>query len=289
MKTIFTGVVIGVGLSFSAVSADQTGPFASFAGASEAVFSDPHDLEFGPDGMLYVADRAADRVVVMDPDTFEITEIIGEGTLLQPHDVSVGHNNQMYVASAGLHGVVLYDLNQEDRKNEGMLGPFPSTAGTLAHSNGNLYVMASGEGWLYAIDAGRTVVAAEGGLIGAQDVTEAPDGSIWVADQLQRRLVQYTQGLEVMRVLDGPEYGFVGPRYLDFTEDGSLVVADQDAHKITKIDTYSGEVMGVIGDGAPGLGPNLLDDPEGVAVRGMEYFFADSDNNRIVKYVIAMF
>ncbi|MFT6223688.1 MAG: hypothetical protein ACJA1F_001533, partial [Paracoccaceae bacterium] len=30
----------------------------------------------------------------------------------------------------------------------------------------------------------------------------------------------------------------------------------------------------------------VLDDPEGVAVRGNAYYFADSDNNRIVKYVV---
>ena len=38
----------------------------------------------------------------------------------------------------------------------------------------------------------------------------------------------------------------------------------------------------------PGEGPGLLDDPEGVANRGAEFFFADSDNNRIVKYIVAL-
>ena len=49
-----------------------------------------------------------------------------------------------------------------------------------------------------------------------------------------------------------------------------------------------GDLLGAIGDGKPGLGPNKLDDPEGVAVRGNSYYFSDSDNNRIVKYVVVM-
>ena len=75
---------------------------------------------------------------------------------------------------------------------------------------------------------------------------------------------------------------------MDVDPDGQLFVADQDAHRVLKIDPLSEAVLGVIGTGLPGHGPNLLDDPEGVAIRGAEYFFANSDNNRIVKYVVAL-
>ncbi|MFA3920511.1 hypothetical protein [Ruegeria hyattellae] len=76
---------------------------------------------------------------------------------------------------------------------------------------------------------------------------------------------------------------------MDVGTDGLLVVADQDAHRIAKIEPLGGEALGVIGTGLPGKGPNLFDDPEGVAIRGAEYFFADSDNNRIVRYVVAIY
>jgi len=141
---------------------------------------------------------------------------------------------------------------------------------------------------LVALADEERVVAVASGMAGAHDVAEAPDGTIWVADNFQRRLVQFTPELEQIQVISGEKYGFVGPRYMDFGLAGHLIVADQDAHRILKIDPISGEVLGVIGTGLPGKGPNVLDDPEGVAVRGSEYFFADSDNNRIVKYVIAL-
>ena len=49
-----------------------------------------------------------------------------------------------------------------------------------------------------------------------------------------------------------------------------------------------GALVGIIGNGLPGEGPNRFDDPEGVAIFGSTYFFADSDNNRIVRYSIVL-
>ena len=106
--------------------------------------------------------------------------------------------------------------------------------------------------------------------------------------RFNRRLRRFSPELELLQTLEGPAYGFLGPRYLDIDDFGRLVVADQDAHRVLLIEPLSGEVIGVIGDGTPGMGPGLFDDPEGVAVVGNAYFFADSDNNRIVKYVVVL-
>ena len=269
------------------VQAQDLPSFASFQMASEPVLNDPHDLAFGPDGNLYIADKFASRVVVMSPDTLEVIGSIGDGAIAGAHDVSFGHGGKMYVAATGISAVIVYDMSTGTPKNEGALGPFPRTEGALAHSNGRLYVMASGSGVLFSIENDEVQAVAQG-LFGAHDVAEAPDGTIWVGDNAQSRLVQFTPDLERIKILDGPQFGFIGPRYLDIEPDGILIVADQDAHRVLKIDPVSEEVLGVIGTGTPGLGPNLLDDPEGVAIRGSEYFFADSDNNRIVKYVVAL-
>jgi hypothetical protein len=47
-----------------------------------------------------------------------------------------------------------------------------------------------------------------------------------------------------------------------------------------------GTLIGVIGDGRPGEGPNQFDDPEGITVRGNQFYISDSDNNRVVRYVV---
>ena len=66
------------------------------------------------------------------------------------------------------------------------------------------------------------------------------------------------------------------------------VAADQDAHRVLLIEPLTNELLGVMGDGQPGVGPYKCEDPEGVAIFGNAYFFADSDNNRVVKYVVVM-
>ena len=262
-------------------------PFAPFDSASDAVLNDPHDLALGPDGRLYIADKFANRVAIMDPDTLELVGSFGDGQLYGAHDVSFGPDGLAYVAVTGGDAVAVYDVTGPAPALVNLIRGFPRTEGALAHSNGRLYVMASGTGTLMAVE-GTELVAAAGGMPGAHDVAEAPDGSIWVADNFNRRLRRFSPELELLQTLEGPAYGFLGPRYLDIDDFGRLVVADQDAHRVLLIEPLSGEVLGVIGDGTPGMGPGLFDDPEGVAVVGNAYFFADSDNNRIVKYVVVL-
>jgi DNA-binding beta-propeller fold protein YncE len=268
-------------------SQDAPQPFAAFDRASEPVLSDPHDLAFGPDGRLYVADKFGSRIAVFDPETLELLETFGDGLLPNVHDISFGPDGKAYVAVTGSSAVAVFDLSSGSPVSEGLIGPFPRTEGALAHSNGRLYVMASGTGQLLAV-ADEDIVATADGMPGAHDVAEAPDGTIWVADNFNRRLVQFSEDLEQLRVIDGPQYRFAGPRYLDFDDFGRLVVADQDAHRVLLIDPVSDRLLGAIGTGLPGDGLNELDDPEGVAVRGNSYYFSDSDNNRIVKYVVIL-
>ncbi|MFT7595210.1 MAG: DNA-binding beta-propeller fold protein YncE [Paracoccaceae bacterium] len=280
-------VVVLILLVFYASPGYAAGPFATFERASEPVLNDPHDLTFGPDGRLYVADKFGNRIVVMDPNTLEVIETFGDGELPGVHDISFGPDGKAYVAATGLNAVVSYWFVDGVATVEYALGQFPRTEGALAHSNGKLYVMASGIGMLVAMENGKSVAAVQG-LPGAHDVAEGLDGSIWVADTGRARLVQFSPSLDVMTVLDDVKYGLIGPRYMDVDDFGRLVVADQDAHRVLMIDPVTGDLIGVIGDDKPGIGPGKFDDPEGVAVRGNSFYFSDSDNNRVVKYVVVV-
>ncbi len=274
----------------SAAFAQDAAPFASFDLASEPVLADPHDLALGPDGRLYVADKFGARIAVFDPDTLELIEMLGEGLLPGVHDISFGPDGRVAVAVTGASAVALYgSLDALDAPPETGVSA-PRTEGALIHSNGDLYAMASGIGAL-ARYRGTELLGAVEGHFGAHDVAEAPDGSIWVADNNNRRLVRYSPDLERLQVINHAKFGFAGPRYLDVTDFGHLVVADQDAHRVLLIDpdgSADGELLGVLGDGTPGLGPGKFDDPEGVAVDGNRFFFSDSDNNRILRYSVVL-
>ena len=272
-----------------AIAQDAPGPFASFDKASEAVLADPHDLAIGPDGRLYVADKFGARIAVFDAETLELIEMLGEGHLPGVHDISFGPTGEVALAVTGANAVAIYeDISVLNAPPDiGVMAP--RTEGALLHSNGDLYALASAIGVLARYRDLKFLAGIEGHP-GAHDVAEAPDGTIWVADNRARRLVQYSPDLTRLKTINHAKFGFRGPRYMDITPGGHLVVADQDAHRILLIDpsTEDGTLLGVLGDGIPGLGPDKFDDPEGVAVDGNRYYFSDSDNNRIVRYIVVL-
>ncbi|WP_422038969.1 hypothetical protein [Roseibium sp.] len=283
-------LVVACLASVAASAQEAPAPFASFDKAGPDVLNDPHDLAFGPDGRLYVADKFGNRIAVVDPDTLDVVESLSAGKLPGAHDISFGPGGEVAVAVTGFGSVFVFSgIETLDGEPSATLAA-PRTEGALAHSNGRIYAMAGGTGLLIAYENGEAVASA-GSHPGAHDVAEGPDGSVWVADNFNRRLVRYSPSLEKLQTVEGPQFGFYGPRYLDIDSFGRLVVADQDAHRILMIDpdTEDGAVLvGVLGTGTPGKGPNLFDDPEGVAIRGNEYYFSDSDNNRIVRYTVAI-
>ena len=283
-------IILLLAFASPALSQEAARPFASFDLASEAVLADPHDLTLGPDGRLYVADKFGARIAVFDPDTLELIEMLGEGLLPGVHDISFGPDGRIAVAVTGAGAVALYDSVDAMRRPPETGVSAPSTEGALLHSNGDLYAMAGSIGALVRY-RGTDLIGGADGHSGAHDVAEGPDGSIWVADNFNRSLVRYSPDLEQLQVIDDPKFGFKGPRYLDVTDFGYLAVADQDAHRILLIDpdsTPEGILLGVLGDGMPGMGPGKFDDPEGIAVDGNRYFISDSDNNRIVRYSVVL-
>ena len=276
-------------LVFWAQVAPAQTPFASFDKASESVLNDPHDLEIGPDGNLYIADKFGARIVVMDPESLEVISTFGDGQLAGVHDISFGPDGAAVVAVTGLSAIAIYDFPDGTPSLRNFFSGFPRTEGALWHSNGNIYVMASGTGQLVSIDmTSGTLAGMVPGHFGAHDVAEAPDGSIWVGDNATRRLVRYDAQLNLMQVIEGAEIGMNNARYLAVDDFGRLIVADQDGHQAVMIDPVENRLLGVIGDGTPGEGPGRFDDPEGAEVLGDTYYFSDSDNNRVVRYVVVM-
>jgi len=151
--------------------------------------------------------------------------------------------------------------------------------------------MAGGIGALIAYGPSGDLIGQVGNHVGAHDVAEDDEGNIWVADNNNSRLVKYSPELEELQVLDQAKYGFIGPRYLDVDRYGRIVVADQDGHRVMMINPKApdgGRLIGVLGNGLPGQGPGLFDDPEGVAIKDNRYYVSDSDNNRIVRYVVVI-
>ena len=283
--SIFFIVFAAVGPAVGQTSSGDLLPFATFDQASEAVLNDPHDLVIGPDNRIYVADKFANRIAIMDKETLKLVDSFGESDLASPHDVDFDAQGRVIVADTGNDRVAIFELRGGKAQlveslSDGIFRP----EGAVAHPNGRIYATGSGTGNIVAYENGKLIAQATG-LSGAHDVEVDSEGNLWVADTFNQRVVKFSPDLQELQSLNDPVYGWLGPRYLDIDKAGRLVVADQDAHRILLIEK-DGTLVGVIGDGLPGVGPNKFDDPEGVDIWGPAYYFADSDNNRIVRYLL---
>jgi len=253
-----------------------------FLVASTAEMENPHDIKLSPDGAhLFVSDVGFGRVLILDAETLELKASFGEGEQSGTHDVDFDDHGRAYVADTHNGRIAVYAMDGLDAVHSGDLrGPIRGPEGVLVHE-GRVYVGAAWSDNLVMYENGIPVKEIPG-LSSPHDVERAPDGTIWLADSGNNRLIQFTADLERIRVLEGPPYRFNGVRYLDVMPDGTILAADKNTHRVLVIGPDDA-IRLVIG-GRPGDGPAFLTTPEGVESRGEELWIADSGNDRIVKF-----
>ena len=257
-----------------------------FVGASPQIYSQPHDLVLSPDRrLLYVADNNNDRIAVLDPTTLALLGTFGGGEVGAPHDVAFDREGRLLVADTNNSRIAIYAVDGHSGRRVGELrGAIRRPEGVAWHPNGRVYATGSSSGNIEAFLDGKSVAVASG-LSSPHDVAIAPDGSVWIADANNDRLVQMTPDLNVLRTIKGAAYDFNGPRYLDFDAGGRLYVADKYTHTI-KVLGLNAELVFTLGSGRGELGPGKFDRPEGVEIHGTDIWFSDTYNDRIVRYRI---
>ena len=257
---------------------------ASFLGASEVELDNPHDVKLSPDGAwLFVSDVGNDRVVILDAETLALIGHFGAEEQDGTHDVDFDSAGRLYVADTHNHRIPIYELEGTNATLvEEISGGFRKPEGVLVGPEGRVYVAGAGSGNLLVFEKGEAV-AEMGGLSAPHDVEFAPNGDLWIADSGNDRMIRATPDLEILEILEGEPYDFDGQRYLDVAPDGTLVIADKYAHQI-KVVAEDGTLLGTIGSGSAGEGPNRFRTPEGVALEGDKVWLADSGNDRIVVY-----
>ena len=259
-----------------------------FVAASPQIYAEPHDLVLSPDERyLYVADNNNHRIAVLDPDSLELLGSFGEGEVGAPHDVVFDTEGRLLVADTNNSRIAIYEASGPAAKLVGELrGAVRRPEGVAVHPNGRVYATGASSGNIAAFEQGAVVAKADG-LSSPHDIAIARDGSLWIADANNDRLVQMTPELEILQIVEGAPYDFNGPRYLDFDPAGRLYVADKYSHQI-KVLAGDGslELLLTLGTERSGLGPGQFDRPEGVAIRGSDVWFSDTYNDRIVRYQI---
>lgn len=257
-----------------------------FVAASEQHYAEPHDLVLSPDRRyLYVADNNNHRIAVLDPDSLQLVATFGEGEVGGPHDVVFDAAGRLLVADTNNSRIAIYEVTGAQAKLIGELrGAIRRPEGVAVHPDGRVYATGASSGNIEAFENGVSVGTA-GGLSSPHDVAVAADGTLWIADAGNDRLVHMDEDLQVKTTIAGSPYNFNGPRYLDFDAAGRLYVADKYSHQIKILDT-DGTLLLTLGETRSGLGPGLFDRPEGVAIGGTDVWFSDTYNDRIARYRI---
>ncbi len=257
--------------------------------ALEAQFDQPHEIRFGPDGSLYVADMSNHRIRRVDSRSGIVTTVAGTGhpgfsgdggaatqaALHNPISIQFDANGNLFICDIGNHRVRRVDAlsgRMETFAGSGKGGTTDDGASySTAPFNGprTLDFDAEGHLWLALREANqvwrldrRTGKAHHVAGTGAKGLTG--DG-----------------GTARLATLSGPKGIAVGP-------DGRVFVADTENHVIRVIDPASGRIEGLVGDGIRGDGPEgpatgcRLARPHGVFVdRNGTLYVGDSENHRV--------
>lgn len=257
--------------------------------ATLATLNLPHELRFGPDGALYVADTGNNVVRRIDLKTGVITTFAGTGTrgysgdggpaaqatFQGPHSIQFDAAGQLYVCDVGNHVIRRIDLKSGvivTIAGTGKAGPTPDgapLAGTPFNNPRSLDVDAQGNPWL---------VTREGNQVFKLDLKA---GVI--------RLMAGT-GQTGFTGNGGParDATLRGPKGIALDSAGNAWLVDTESHSIRVIDAATGRLELAAGTGTKGDGPAgkatacALNRPHGVFIDiDGSLLIGDSEAHRI--------
>jgi DNA-binding beta-propeller fold protein YncE len=258
-----------------------------YEAASDTGYDHPHDVLISADGqLLYVADNGNDRIAVLDAHSLELLGSFGESELSEPHDVAFDQTGHLLVADTGGSRIAIYEVDGIQGKLVGELKEKISRPeGVAVHPDGRVYATGAASGNLVVYEQGKVVGEVQG-FASPHDVVIAPDRTLWIADAANDRIVNVSEELQIINTLAGAPYDFHGPRYFDFDERGRLYVADKYSHQI-KVLAPDLSLALVMGGKHSTFGPGYFNHPEGISIYRNQVWFADTYNDRIVRYRIS--
>jgi len=267
--------------------------------AIEATLRAPHELAFGRDGNLYIAERDNHVVRKVDMKTGMISTAAGTGVagyggdggpgskaqLRQPHCVIRDRDGSLLICDIGNHRIRRLHPDTgmiETWAGTGQGAPTPDGAALKdAPLNGpRTIAMRNGGDLFIALREGNIILRFDGKsktfhrVAGTGQAGYTGDGG---------PALQATFGGSAT----GRAAALAGPKGLALAPRDMLYIADTDSHAIRKVNLKSGVITTVLGTGMMGDGPETsplqckLSRPHALLFTGGKLIVADSEAHRI--------
>jgi len=246
----------------------------------------PHDAAFSPDGkLIYLTDMRNSRIRVLEAMTLKPLGTFGAGELSYPHDAEFDKTGRLLVADTGNDRIAIYKLSGAQAALVGELNGLSGPEGVAIAADGRVLVSNTRAATLSVFRDGkleRTIGnygAKDGEFANPHDIEAANDGSVYVVDSGNNRVQMFDAALK-HRSSFGAALGLAGPKYIAFDGD-RIWLADENNHRILLLDKQH-QILGVLGSGKRGRGPNAFYKPEAVLARAPHVWVIDTYNDRIV-------
>lgn len=264
------------------------------SGHGPAEFNYPRAAAFGPDGQLYVVDKAGRLQRFSQGGLFEAEWRMPETDAGKPTGIGIAPDGRLFAADTHYSRVLIFDRSGVELgrfgRNGDAGGEFRLPTDVAVAADGRIYVSEYGGNDRVSIfDADLRFLSSFGGvdagtarLMRPQSLLISADNSVVVADSCNHRVCRYTASGEWITAFG--ELGS-GPGQLRFPygvaelSDGSLVVAEYGNNRVQRF-SRGGASLGVWG--RAGRAAGQLAYPWTLATGGGgRVYVIDSGNNRV--------
>ena len=168
----------------------------TFGGKGSGVgqFNSPCDIKISPEGKVYVADRDNSRIQVFHSD-WTLSHIIdgkvsGDSSFTNPEGISLDLSGNVHVTGDGSNSVTVFSASGQFVYKYDQTRLHNPT-GIAIDSAGYSLVANYDSNSLAIFDPSGTFIHSIGGFKNPFGVSVSPDGSVWVADSSNNRLVKF--------------------------------------------------------------------------------------------------
>lgn len=198
-----------------------------------------HDVDFGPDGRVYVADTHNHRIAIyeLEGDSGRLVAELSGG-FRKPEGVLVAADGTVYVTGAGSHNLLAFVNGEAIKELDGLSSPHDIAFAP----NGDLWLADAANDRVVRVNEDLKILGILGGapyeFRGPRYLDVAPDGTLIVADKYSHSVKVISEAGELVAKLGaetpglGPD-GFRTPEGVELDGD-RLWIADSGNDRIVK-------------------------------------------------------